>query len=1167
MPSVDEELKKAVEAARSGKSDTFQALVKLLRAGPAGPLKELLGSGEALMRRAAILAARGRFDPAVTAAVVALAKDPDVAVRRALSEILADEAGEKVDAAVLTLLDDDDETVRINAARGSKRRKSLEAGLLGRLPEAHDASWRVRQTVAEALAGHSPRVVLPLLDALANDSTRAVQLAAAQSLEEQLRAAGGWPSGQPLPEHAVMEQAVEKLGGLGAKRYATLSTWLDRTIASEIDVKKLRDFGADLTAEAEEGRLPRAFGVDDACEELEKVLLRGSMRAAVLLGEPGSGTTAVVQELVHRIRARGWRVLRFSPVELLAGTKYLGEWQTKLNDLVRAAKSPRKVILYCPNLQELSDAGRTSTSDINMATALAPRVEAGEIAILGETTPEAFRAGLGAIGSLRRLFHAIDVKEADAARTRDILEHMQREAGATVPPKVLDRLLELADYYLAGTAQPGRAAGLFRRVLESGAGREGAPMKPRDVLRTLSASTGVPVDLLDDEVSLDIAGVRGFFEARVMGQGDAVDAVTDVVTLVKAGLTDPSKPFGVFLFVGPTGVGKTELARALAEYLFGDAKRLIRFDMSEFASYDAYERLIGRGAQPGLLTAAVRERPFSVVLLDEIEKAHANVFDLCLQLFDAGRLTDSMGRTADFRRTIVILTSNVGSRMQSEAPLGFGGDSKVAPTQDAILRELSRFFRPEFLNRLDRVVIFRPLAIETAEKIARREVAKVVERSGIARRGLVVDVDPPALALLLKEGYSPHFGARPLKRTVERMVLLPVARAISAGGVQQGTLLRLVARGERIEVEAAVMDAAGADRPSAAERSLDARAAALSTEVARLRAGATPIVTRKSELLAASGASGFWNDPSAARRVLDEVHRLDGVVSALDSLEHAVLSAAERAARKPSKERDIARQTERLDALEAEAARVSFLLSCRDARDLGDAFLALTLVKSQGASLSAVEKLANMYASLARRRGLEVEILDDRRGGDPHEDAIVLQVSGAGAFATLAGETGLHQVVRGRAERRDGVREDRDVVRVEVLPVPADAVFGRDEVRVETRPLKGVKGRLLDRPVLDVHLVHAPSMASVRAWTSGAKAEAVERLQPLLRARVDGGAGDGVAGARVVRRYTLGPSPLVRDQRTGRTTGRLDDVLDGDLGAFLQLPRAGFTSPTYTATR
>jgi ATP-dependent Clp protease ATP-binding subunit ClpA len=269
-----------------------------------------------------------------------------------------------------------------------------------------------------------------------------VQQAAAQSLDELIKAQGGtWPPEIGKPEHLIMEQAVAKLTGLGVRKYATLSAWLEKSLATEIDVKKLRDFGADLTTEAEEGRLARAYGVDGICEELEKVLLRGQTRAAVLLGEAGVGKTAIVQELTHRIRKQGWRVLRFSPVELLAGTKYLGEWQTKLNDMVRAVKAPRKVILYCPNLQELSDAGRTSVSDINMATALAPRVEAGEIAILGESTSEAFRAGLGAIGSLRRLFHGIEVTEADAGKTRDVLAWLQREAKANVPPKVLDRLL------------------------------------------------------------------------------------------------------------------------------------------------------------------------------------------------------------------------------------------------------------------------------------------------------------------------------------------------------------------------------------------------------------------------------------------------------------------------------------------------------------------------------------------------------------------------------------------------------------------------------------------------------------------------------------------------------------------------------------------------------
>ena len=240
-----------------------------------------------------------------------------------------------------------------------------------------------------------------------------------------------------------------------------------------------------------------------------------------------------------------------------------------------------------------------------------------------------------------------------------------------------------------------------RRPVAQGArsgGRQARPISEKEILETLSTSTGIPADFLDDSVSLDRQKVRQFFETRVMGQPEAVEAVVDLVTLVKAGLNDPNKPFGVFLFVGPTGVGKTELARALAEHLFGDVNRLVRLDMSEYATYEAYERLIGNTArnEAGLLTSTVRERPFAVILFDEIEKAHPNIYNLCLQMFDAGRLTDAMGRTVDFRRTIIILTSNVGSIVQTGPALGLAREAPPMPTRETIFRELSRWFRPGF---------------------------------------------------------------------------------------------------------------------------------------------------------------------------------------------------------------------------------------------------------------------------------------------------------------------------------------------------------------------------------------------------------------------------------------------------------------------------------------
>ncbi len=669
-----------------------------------------------------------------------------------------------------------------------------------------------------------------------------------------------------------------------------------------------------------------------------------------------------------------------------------------------------------------------------------------------------------------------------------------------------------------------------------------------------------------------------------MGQPDAVDAVVDLVTLVKAGLTDPGKPFGVLFFVGPTGVGKTELARALAELLFGDAARLFRLDMSEFATYDAYERLIGWGGHSGLLTAAVRERPFTVVLLDEIEKAHPNVFDLCLQIFDAGRLTDKQGRTADFRRSIIILTSNIGSAVPREAPVGFRAPTPAASpgmatagfSPDASLRELGRWFRPEFLNRLDRIVTFRPLAAETAEKIARREVSRVLERSGLARRRLAVDVEPAVFSLLLREGYSPAFGARPLKRTVERLVLLPVARSIAAGEVPFGSVLRLRVRGNHVAVEVAppvVEEDKEARRPGDQEtglgtgvprgrppapeqrRSLAERVVALAERIAGLRVQAEPLEARKSALVARSAAAGFWDDPMAAREVHDEIYRLDGVFATLAALERAIRNETEAVRPHRPYPLDVLQMEERLEALESRVRHAAFLVTCRNVRELGDAFVSLTLIQSRGDGLDAVDKLARMYVDLAQRRGLEAKVLDDRQGGTPPEDTLTLLVSGAGAYALLAGEAGLHQVSRGRGQERDGRarHSDRDVVRVEVLPVPAsEAGLGRDDVRAEVRPLGDVRGRLLARPRFEVQLLHIDSMTSVRAWTDGPKNQVIERLRPLLAARVEAArSAPAKPGQVIIRHYVLGPSPLVRDLRSRRRTGRLDRVLKGHLDIFL----------------
>jgi ATP-dependent Clp protease ATP-binding subunit ClpC len=1157
---MTEALQRLIERVQAGEPGAFADLVTALGAASPELLGEAARSADEMLRKAVIAAARGRREPHWLEAIALLARDGSVAIKVALLEAAAALADWPVDAIVQMLLADNDSGVRMAAALAAQGRRALESALVLQLRR--EQEWQVRRVIVRSLAASPPPAVLPaLLDALAQDSDRDVSEASAQSLESLLAQLGSYPAELEKPRLPLLEEAHRRVVNLGSQQFPKLAGWLSERISHDVDEETLAGFGALLTADL--SRLPRAYGVSATCEAVCSVLTGPAPRAVVLLGESGSGKTAIVHELAHRLRSdprAPWHILRISASELLAGTHYLGEWQTRVRELVKAVRRPRRVLLYVTHLEELSEAGRSAQSDTSVATALAPHIEAGDIAVLGESTPETFRSGLGAVRSLRRLFHAIEVRSASPQETREVLRAVCEEAGVVVPEPVRERLLELADYYLAGTAQPGRAIGLLRRVLANVAGRA-EPVSERDVLATLSASTGIPGDFLDDAVPLERNRIRSFFETRVMGQADAVEAVVDLVALIKAGLTDPSKPFGVLLFVGPTGVGKTELARALAELLFGDAGRLARLDMSEFSTYEAHERLIGWGAKPGLLTASVREHPFSVLLLDEIEKAHPNVFDLCLQIFDAGRLTDTQGRTTDFRRTIIIMTSNLGAAAAGDGPFGFRGQ-EAAADRETLLRELARWFRPEFLNRLDRVVVFRPLAAETAEKIARREVARVLERSGIARRHLSVDIEPAVLSLLLRQGYSPAFGARPLKRTVERLVLLPVAWAIAAGRVPSGSVLRLVARADQVEVNIAVPDSIDGGYSSAVDSPApdSARVAALVERVAATRAGAAALARRKSELVGLAAAPRFWDDRPAARSILDEIYRLDGVLSALDELEKSVRQESQARWTAPASARERLRFQRRLETLEGKAQQVEFLVGCRDVRDLGDAFVSLALVSSHGRGLDGVGKLARMYAALAHRRSFEVEVLDDHPGGLPRDDTVTLLLSGAGAFALLSGEAGLHQVVwtqgGGRGERRQAA--DRDLVSVEVLRFPAgDAEFAADKLRVDVKPLADVAGRLLARPRLEIQLLHLPSMTAVRAWTDKPRSEALERLRLLLRARIDAATASAAAsGPSLVRRYVLGPAAFVRDLRLNRTTGRLDKVLQGHLDPFLLLKRA-----------
>lgn len=557
----------------------------------------------------------------------------------------------------------------------------------------------------------------------------------------------------------------------------------------------LAAIGRDLLAEVRRGRGAAAYEREAEVARVLEALASSPPASVLLTGPSGVGKTAIVHEVARRIAlgeapaalAKA-RVYALPGSRLIAGMRYFGDWEERCREVVEEARA-RQAILFVDDLVELCEAGRSDESDAGVARFFAPHVQRGEVALVAESTPERLARVERMDASLLPLFRAVTVEELSGVRTLEVLRRLQgplgRRHGVSFDERALETALDLTRRFVPGKRLPGKAAGFLARAAEALADTRGAPSREPDavdaatVTAAFAQETGLPEVVLRDDLPLERDRLVADLEARVVEQPEAARALADAVLLVKTGLNDPKKPAAVYLFVGPTGTGKTESARVLAERLFGDPGRLLRFDMSELQDPAGVARLLGSESREGELPRRVREQPFAVVLLDEIEKAHESVFDGLLSVLGEGRLVDRGGRAADFRSAIVVLTSNLGAT-DGDA-VGFG--KLDAPTIGRrFTRAVEAFFRPELLNRIDRIVPFGPLSPAAIEKIARRELSLVAEREGLVRRRVSLRFSEDLVESLARAGYHPTQGARPLKRELERRILVPLAEHLLRKG-------------------------------------------------------------------------------------------------------------------------------------------------------------------------------------------------------------------------------------------------------------------------------------------------------------------------------------------------------------------------------------------------
>ncbi|PFG95960.1 ATP-dependent Clp protease ATP-binding subunit ClpC [Saccharopolyspora erythraea NRRL 2338] len=590
----------------------------------------------------------------------------------------------------------------------------------------------------------------------------------------------------------------------GARPQAATATTLDQ-------------FGTNLTQSARESKLDPMIGREKEIERIMQVLSRRTKNNPVLIGEAGVGKTAVVEGLAQKVvkgevpeTLKDKQLYTLDLGSLVAGSRYRGDFEERLKKVLKEIKTRGDIILFIDEIHTLVGAGAAEGA-IDAASILKPMLARGELQTIGATTLEEYRKYVEKDPALERRFQPIQVGEPSAEDTVEILKGLRDRYEAhhrvTFTDQALVSAATLADRYINDRFLPDKAidlideAGARMRIHRATAGEEldvVSEVDDEQIAEVLANWTGIPVFKLTEEETTRLLRMEDELHKRIIGQDDAVKAVSQAIRRTRAGLKDPKRPSGSFIFAGPSGVGKTELSKALAEFLFGDDDALVQIDMGEFHDRYTASRLFG--APPGYvgyeeggqLTEKVRRKPFSVVLFDEIEKAHQEIYNTLLQVLEDGRLTDGQGRTVDFKNTVLIFTSNLGTQDISKAVgLGFSAgtdsESNYERMKSKVNEEMKKHFRPEFLNRIDDVIVFHQLT--EAEIIQMVDLLGARVEKALKGKDMSLELTTLAKKLLAKRGFDPVLGARPLRRTIQREIEDRLSEQILFGEIEPGQIV------------------------------------------------------------------------------------------------------------------------------------------------------------------------------------------------------------------------------------------------------------------------------------------------------------------------------------------------------------------------------------------